>query len=96
MRAAIIALGAVLCGPIAYDATGEQRTYAADWTFSGKRVIVERTSGKLGLVHSDRIVGFYLAGKPRLIGFGCEGADAPLIAMEEDRFPRCQRIEPVS
>jgi hypothetical protein len=30
---------------------------------------------------------------PALVGYGCEGADGPLYAVEEDHFPRCERIE---
>ena len=29
----------------------------------------------------------------RLIGYGCEGASAPLYAKEESDFPKCKRIE---
>lgn len=31
--------------------------------------------------------------KPRLVGYGCEGADGPVYAAEEDQMPRCERNE---
>lgn len=32
-------------------------------------------------------------GLPLLVGYGCEGASAPLYAVEESDFPQCDRIE---
>jgi hypothetical protein len=36
------------------------------------------------------------ASTPRLVGYDCEGASAPLYADEEDELPACSRIESVN
>jgi hypothetical protein len=77
------------------DGQAHSRSYRADWTLEGDRVIVEIDRGKLGLAHGERIVGYYLAGEPRAIGFGCEGAREPVIAMEAADLPRCKRVAPI-
>lgn len=30
---------------------------------------------------------------PRLVGYGCKGANGPIYAFEEDHFPTCEVIE---
>lgn len=92
----LAAFASAFIGAGYYDSTETNRSYHADFTFGGDRVIVERTSGKLGLRQGEEIVGYYLAGKPRVVAFGCEGATNPLIAMDEDLLPRCQRVEPIA
>lgn len=81
----------------AYDSTETHHTYHADIEFlSGQPGIWEHTSGALGLRQGSKLVGYYGGGKPRVIGFGCEGADMPIIAMEEDYLPRCKRVEGIT
>jgi hypothetical protein len=79
----------------AIDQQEHHLSYSADWTFSGERVIVEHDSGKLGFRHADKIAGYYLAGSPKVIGFGCVGAAEPMIAMGRQYLPRCERVAPI-
>lgn len=103
MRGAILAAGliaapfAAMAGAAAYDATGPvTRSYATDWTFTGHRVVVEQAEGRLGFRRSDKIVGYYLAGSPHFIGFGCDDAEGPVIAIDEDELSHCQRVERIT
>lgn len=98
---AVAPFAAVVGVPLAaaeYDKQDTRLEYSTDWTFSGNKVVVERRIGnRIGIYSSSRIVGYFIAGRPRLVAFGCEGRepDAVLIAMEEDELPRCKRIEPI-
>lgn len=94
-----LALAAVIATPaaaVAYDYSGpEHVTYSTDWTLDGYRAVVEQTGGRLNLRHGERIVGYYLAGTPHAIGFGCDGAQMPVIAVEASDLPRCDRVAPI-
>lgn len=42
------------------------------------------------------VIGFAVAvdsARPRLVGYGCQGASGALFADEESDFPICKRIE---
>lgn len=90
---ALSALIATIFGIVAYDQSEHTHTYHLDWTFSGHKVVVERGHGALGFRHDEKIIGYFLSGRPRVVGFGCEGTDGVLIAVEEDYLPRCKRVE---
>jgi hypothetical protein len=102
MKDALILVG-LLASPFAlggavaaYDATQPVTVeYITDRTFAGDPVITKRTTSYLGNKSFER-VGFYGGGRPRVIGFGCEGAAMPIVAMEEDYLPRCKAVEGIT
>lgn len=54
-------------------------------------------AGAIGWAEVERLQKVpIVATRPGLIGFGCEGFDAPAMAYEEDQFPVCQEIVRVS
>jgi hypothetical protein len=104
MRAALSLAGflAIPLAPIgaigalaAIDMQQDHISYSTDSTFNGDRVVVEHHAGKLGFRHADKIAGYYLAGEPKVIGFGCVGAAEPMIAMGRQYLPRCERVAPI-
>lgn len=101
MRGALLTIAALglpaaaIAGVAVVDQQEHHLTYQVDATFNGNLAVVEHDTGKLGLRHRERIVGYFLAGEPRAIGFGCDGAAAPVIAVEAKYLPRCKRVEPI-
>jgi hypothetical protein len=92
--ASVIGMGAQA---IAYDGSEVTRTYHADVSFlTGQPGVWEHSTGKLHLQQKSELVGYYGGGHPRAIGFGCEGAKMPVIAMEESDLPICKRVEPIT
>ncbi len=48
------------------------------------------------IVAALAVIGFAIAvdsARPRLVGYGCQGASGPLFANEESDLPLCERIE---
>lgn len=97
MRGLLMIAAAVagIAGAGLVDHQERRLTYRLDSTFAGDLAVVEVERGKLGLGHRERIVGYFLAGEPRAIGFGCAGARAPVIAVAAKYLPRCNRVAPI-
>ena len=89
------ALGALI-GAGVYDNSARNYSYHADITFGGDPVIVRTSTGKLGLRHEDKVVGYFGGGKPTVIGFNCKGADMPVIAMGREYVRDCKQIAPIT
>lgn len=86
---------AAITGAAVVDQQEHNLSYSVDFTFAGDRAVFEHDSGKLGLRHRERLVGYFLAGHPHAIGFGCDGYQAPVIAIEAADLPHCRRVAPI-
>ena len=87
---------AAMGGCAAFDASASRVEYRTDITFAGDPVVTATTFGRLGTAGASKIVGYYGGGSPRFIGFGCDDAQAPVIAMTEDELNHCERVAPVN
>jgi hypothetical protein len=94
--AVITGLLALPVGCTAYAQSETRTIYETGHTFSGYPAVWEREVDRFGAKSTGKLVGYYGGGNPGVIGFGCEGAEAPIIAVEESDLPLCKRVEPIA
>jgi hypothetical protein len=85
-------------GGCAYaDTQSERVEYQTDVTLGGDPVVVRVSFGGLtGMRGNSETVGYFGGGNPRFIGFGCDDANAPVIAMSEDSLNNCQQVHRIN
>jgi hypothetical protein len=72
--------------------------YRQGTTWEGDSAIFKYKRGGLSgqLSSKGELVGYYGGGNPGVIGFDCDGAQGPMIAMEESDLPVCKAVEPIA
>lgn len=95
--AIIAAPFALLGGCVAYAQSETTTIYKTGTEFiTGYDAVWAYEVDRLGVVGHGKLVGYYGGGNPSVIGFGCEGAKAPVIAVAASDLPRCTQVAPIA
>lgn len=87
---------ASMAGCAVYDRSETVTEYRTGTVFmTGESAVWAYEHGRVMRDTSGELIGYYGGGYPRFIGFGCDDATGPVIAIEQDALNNCQRVAPV-